>query len=282
MNTTQARKKMTETWTAYSYSHGKPDLQRELAKIVYKYNEDGNEIEYVLLNGSYMNSDILFATERKLSYFQGMKKTEDITFDKDEKITERNFYKYNSNNQLVETLLYKNGLVLKENLWIDELMPRSKYQFLYTDNGLLKESRKLSYVGIIEKINGKYIDRQSPDPELRYVTTYRYNNSNRLIEKIEKHDEGRLKSKFLYSYDSNGNCIEVIEYDHKGRVDEKTIKIYGQNKLIKEQIEDDYEKEENSFRYDEAGNVIEKLKTTYDLSGNLKNQTCWKISYEYY
>lgn len=270
---------LTTTWTMYGcYEDGKIDLNKTYYTRKFKYNEEGKELEYSLSNNSSWSDSEppqMKIVERTTSSYENGMKTEETTFDIENKVSKRQIFTYNSSNQIDELLHY-----------LDGTNPNVKYHFVYNNSGKLVEKQLLTFPTITEEINGQWVERFSPIPKFDSKIIYTYDSKNNLIDESEYDDKGKMESRIVYENDENGNPTKISEYNSKG-ITKVTRNVYKSNLLVDEQIQSfnpsnpntPTNVEHNSNKYNEDGKIIEKIE--YTDNGTTPNHI-WKVSYEYF
>jgi hypothetical protein len=117
----------------------------------------------------------------------------------------------------------------------------SHHKFIYDDNNRLKE---------------EYIFR----PFLNGSTSYYYDESNRLINKIEIDNNGIYFDSIRYVYDSNNNVIKELHFEKNGKIKEFSS-IYFQYNSLNQMIHSTNSLNylNKYYKYDNIGRLIEVM-----------------------
>lgn len=143
---------------------------RTITIIIYNYNSDDKLIEKTVNDSSYSYKIEHNIPGYKFSrkYIENWSEVENLKI----------IYKYNNNTQRIIQFHYPENLL------------RDSTLYEYDDkNNLIKETRY-------------YLNSEG-----YWYIIYKYDNSNKLIEKNEG-DENRLRNKYIYKYDLKGRIIE--------------------------------------------------------------------------
>ncbi len=153
---------------------------KNIAKVNYKYDKNGNLIKVSVYNTS---GDII---DKETTAYNG----------DNQKISH---YKYNEKGRIssMETYIYDAEGRLTESLGLDpEGKLVSKLNFKYNESGNIDEKIWRNSAG---EIRGRY--------------KYAYDNNNRISEETKFRDENEIDGKTVYNHDENGNITEIIKYN---------------------------------------------------------------------
>ena len=184
--------------------------------------------------------------------------TEEILYNIDGSIDEKNLYKYNSrrllaektihnsNDSIQERVLYKYGRKRRviERIWCDkEYNVKRRCLHSYDSKGHEIER-------VMSNADGKTIEKH----------IFKYNEQWQKCEKEIYNSRGAIGKKELYKYDERGALVEKLTVNNKGKqLEKEQYKYDSEGRLI---LLSNYNKwaklcARMQFKYDEMGNLIE-------------------------
>ena len=255
--------KIEEIWYTDGYA---------TTKQTWKYNEKGNRIEYIRYDDETMS-----IKKNMISYEEGErgnrvktiwceyefgktfnveryyneheKLIEAIYYGENGNISKKQTWKYDDKGNKIEDIQYENGKIIFEDTW------------KYDDKG-----NEIEYISYHNKGNRKIVSMK---------TTSKYDDKGNKIESTYYEDQyGNIISK----YDDKGNRIEYIRYDRNGKIDIKeTWKYDSQGNKMEEYEGKQYRKKWqeafSKFIYENNRTTIEKV--TYS-DGNISGEETWR------
>ena len=255
---------------------------------VYKYNENGDEIEYTQYDGE---NNVTFSRKTEYTYNEAGKYTSCIVTDKDGNVTSKKTFSY-----------YESGDLEEEQEWQGD---RIMYIRKYYDDGGQKEYTCYSYNRYTDTETGEYYyvlsgwyiyqyDENGNETayltynasgELNYSEQYTYDENDNLIEYVEKDAAGNITSREVYTYYANG---ERASYTRYGEYGISSYREYYENSKYKyyESYSYSYSSEEGKYvvsskivhKYNEHGNPTEYIQ--YDGEGNITDSSKWEYTYD--
>ena len=186
-------------------------------KIVFFYDEHGNEIEYIHYVWVDTNNTWQGQAKYKYKYDSNNNKTYDLSYTWSYKNNTwiNDFkckYEYDSNgNQILEHSYHK-----RSDEW--EIWDKREYVYDNKGNNILTngDSYKCKYKYTYDK-KGNIIQRNCYSTGFlgNRKVKFTYDNNGNLIFALEhiRDDHGKRKRKFEFAYDSNGNRTSLICYD---------------------------------------------------------------------
>lgn len=154
----------------------------------------------------------------------------------------KHLFKYNSDGQMIQEVLYNNP----------EGLPTNQYLFYYDDKRNMIEKHSIHYPSIDTSRNdilktkceydaqGNLIKKQlfKKDSTNDFAYSYQYNTKGKMTEQTAYLSNGKMNYKETYQYDKKGNCIEIIKYNGQNEIN--TSKKY-------------------QYKFDEFGNWVEAV-----------------------
>lgn len=187
--------------------------------MIYKYDEHGNEIEWIDEN-EYSNYRIIQRFDEqnrrveKISYDEYQEQVFHIsyTYNQEGQIAKQE-EKYRESRFVNETIeyVYQNGL-LTEKITYSQNMLTSTITYQYDERGNKKTLREYSYRDKDPTEKYEFIYQQDTDL-LEYVDIY--NRHNEIVQKV------------IYSYDDENRLIEIktIEFDDDETIDNQDVEV---------------------------------------------------------
>ena len=271
----------------------------------HQYDGMGKHIEYKIINYS-SDGNITYFFHETRTYDTDGKEIENISYDKNENIEKRTTYVYDANGKNIEETDYdKDDKIVRqveieydtagrEIKWecYDEY-GRCTIQRIYTrdEHGKLIQYDEY-YNGHTTKEeyerdeNGNTIKSISYDSDgnITQIYEYEYDEMDREIRCISYDDDETVAYWREYEYDEGGNKIRSRSYNitenqeyttYEWKYDENGREIYSSyetNDIVEE-------KQENE--YDEDGNIIREIRTSYDSdTGQKQSQMIKKYTYD--
>lgn len=281
--------------TEFEYSHGFDRKESAgLKKMTLKYDRSGSLTEKISYDGSgniSLRSVNIFG-ERSL-------KKRQIDFRADKSVESSAYYKYDSNDRLIEEIWFYGESLDKKfihkydargletdlicTLFDGTVDYRYTYRYDARGNKIFEschEKNVISYKYAFKHNEaGQLIEKISYglDDETLVVETFKYDaNNNKTLE--TRHDlQSKTDTKTTYKYDANKNLIETSHYSGPKLCMRLEYAYNKNNKIIEETNYNDEQSIEYRarYRYDDSENLIEEIKY------NSKTGIIYKITYKY-
>jgi hypothetical protein len=166
-------------------------------KTTFKYNENGDPIEYILYKNTYKDTAVSIRSYYKYNDSRRLKEIED--YDSNGDLNKKFIYEYNEAGiQIEKQEVDKDGSL--------------RYKFLY------KYDAKRNLTDVIQyHSSGSFYEQKS----------YKYDDENYLVEIDFKYENGKIFIKIEFQNDVWGNPITEIWYDENDEPTQKKEYIYS-------------------------------------------------------
>jgi len=232
----------------YTYQKDKPSEEGKKTQETH-YDANGNKIEEI--NYRYNGT---IHTINTYKYDSRGNRIEYIKYEGNkEKMVFRQFFEYNSKNQIVTETGF-NGVENYKTIYKYDNQGRLAEVIYYVDNKL-DEKRTFAYFK-----NSSELSVLDATLQLSYKIQYVYNEQGKIIREEKTDNSGFVSKRVLYTYDSRGNLLSEEKYMN-GKFAQKTTHVYDQaGRLIEVYIETSPSEKflAKQYVYDAKGLLVEE------------------------
>ena len=239
------------------------------------YDEDGNGVE----NISYDEHGNI-KEKTKYEYDSNGKNIEETDYDKDDKIVRQVEIKYDAAGREAKWECYdEHGRCSIQRIYTRDEHGRLIQYDEYHDGYTTKEEYERDENG--NTIKSVHYDS---DGNITKIYEYEYDEMGREIKCVRYDDDETVAYWHEYEYDKSGNEIRSRSYNSTGNFEYCTVeRKYDENgrKIYYCHKDNDIITEKQENEYDEDGNIIREIRTSYDSdTGQKQSQTIDEYTYD--